>query len=85
MSRRSLVDRLVGTGEGVSVRCPTDDWEFHPRLTDGACPLCGWRPSTVADERPLIARIDWFFVALVILVAASAVMAVFVGRAWIRT
>ena len=85
MSRRPLLDQLVGTGEGVSVRCPTDDWEFHPRFTDGACPLCGWRPHSVVDERPLIARIDWFLVALVVLVAVSLVMAVLVGRAWTRT
>ncbi len=82
---RGLLDRLIGTGEGPSVRCPADDWEFRPRFTDGACPLCGWRPPGVVDETPLIARIDWFLVALVVLVAVSAVMAVLVGRAWTRT
>ena len=47
----SLKDRVLGTGDGVRVRCEFDDWEFSPRFTDGVCPLCGspaergWRLS----------------------------------------
>ncbi len=44
-------------GDSITCRCEVDDWEFHPRYTDGACPLCGWRPADVTTEPPLAQRI----------------------------
>ncbi len=79
---RGSLDRLLGTAEGPSARCPVDDWEFHPRFTGGVCPLCGWKPEGVVVEPAILERADWFLVAFVVLVLASVVMAVLVARAW---
>ena len=75
-------DRIFGTGDGVRVHCEFDDWTFSPRYTDGACPLCGWRPDGVAEETPLVQRMDWFMVMLVVVVIASIIMGVLVLHAW---
>ena len=46
----ALTDRVFGTGEGVRAHCEFDDWDFAPRYTDGACPLCGWEPDGIVVE-----------------------------------
>jgi hypothetical protein len=78
----SLKDRVLGTGDGVRVRCEFDDWEFSPRFTDGVCPLCGWRPEGIVEEPPLVERMDWFMVMLVAVLIASIVMGILVLRAY---
>ena len=78
----SLKDRVFGTGEGVRVHCEFDDWDFAPRFTDGACPLCGWRPEGIVGEPSLVERMDWFMVMLVVVVIASIVMGVLVIHAY---
>ncbi|MFA5787921.1 MAG: hypothetical protein WDA71_13245 [Actinomycetota bacterium] len=58
--------------------CPVDKWGFHPRYTEGVCPLCGWRPDDAAEAGILPARlarwaakVDWSMVTFAILVAAA--------------
>ena len=60
----SVKERVLGTGDGVRVRCEFDDWEFSPRFTDGVCPLCGWRPEGIVEGPSLVERMDWFLVML---------------------
>jgi hypothetical protein len=79
-----LTDRVLGTGDGVRVRCEFDDWEFSPRFTDGVCPLCGWRPEGIVEETPLVQRLDWFMVMLVAVVIASIVMGILVIHAYLE-
>ena len=78
----SLKDRVFGTGEGVRVHCEFDDWDFAPRFTDGACPLCGWLPEGIVEEPSLVERMDWFMMMLVVVVIASIVMGVLVIHAY---
>ena len=78
----SLKDRVFGTGEGVRVHCEFDDWDFAPRFTDGACPLCGWRPEGIVEEPSLVERMDWFMVMLVVVVIASIAMGILVIHAY---
>ena len=74
--------RVIGTGEGVRAHCEFDDWDFAPRFTDGACPLCGWRPEGIVVEPSLAERMDWFMVMLVVVVIASLVMGILVLHAY---
>ena len=60
------------------VRCPVDELDFRPYFTDGACPLCGWRPDDVQVGSPWTHRLDWAVAAFAILVAMSVVMAIVV-------
>jgi hypothetical protein len=80
----TIKDRIIGTGEALQVHCDFDDWDFAPRFTDGVCPLCGWRPDGVVEETPLVQRIDWFVVMLVVVVLASILMGVLVIRAYLQ-
>ena len=64
------------------VHCEFDDWDFAPRYTDGACPLCGWRPEGETAGPPLSQRIDWFTIMLAVVVVASVLMGVLVLRAY---
>src|SRR5205823_2868118 len=55
--RRDMTD-IIGRFTGRSreeqiAHCPTDDWDFAPRYTDGACPICGWRPEGIDTTPPL--------------------------------
>jgi hypothetical protein len=78
----ALTHRVFGTGEGVVAHCEFDDWDFAPRFTDGACPLCGWRPEGIVEEPSLVERMDWFMVMLVVVVIASLVMGILVLHAY---
>ena len=78
----ALTDRVFGTGEGVRAHCEFDDWDFAPRYTDGACPLCGWEPDGIVAEPALIERMDWFTVMLVAVVIVSIVMGILVVHAY---
>ena len=65
--------------------CPIDNWEFAPQYTDGACPLCGWRPPGRPVTAPLAARLDWFWPSVVFLAVVSVVMAILVIAAYVKT
>jgi hypothetical protein len=80
----SLKDRVLGTGDGIRVRCEFDDWEFSPRFTEGVCRLCGWRPEGIVEGTPLVQRMDWFMVMLVAVVIASIVMGILVIHAYVE-
>lgn len=71
-------------GASATAHCEFDDWEFTPRYTDGACPLCGWHPSDITSEVPLTQRVDWFFVMLAAVVVVSIVMGILVVHAYNR-
>jgi hypothetical protein len=58
--------------------CPTDHLMFTPRYTDGACPLCGWRPEGMDIQPPLSVRMDWFWPSMGFLLACSVAMAILV-------
>lgn len=70
------------SADSTTFRCDFDDWEFSPRYTDGACPLCGWRPVDVTFELPLTRRIDWFLVMVAAVVGVSIVMGIVVIHAF---
>ena len=80
----TLKDRVLGTGDSVRVRCEFDDWEFSPRYTEGVCPLCGWRPDSVVETLPLVQRLDWFLLMLVVVVVASILMGILVIHAYVQ-
>jgi hypothetical protein len=78
----AIRDRVFGTGDGVQAHCEFDDWDFSPRFTDGVCPLCGWQPEGIVEETPLVQRLDWFMVMLVVVVVASLAMGILVIHAY---
>lgn len=65
-------------GPADTVRCPIDDIEFRPYYTDGACPICGWRPPGAVVARPWWLRLDPGWTAFLSLVAAGVLMAILV-------
>ena len=79
-----LIRRFRREDDDVIAHCPYDDWDFPPRYTDGACPICGWRPEGIDVEPPLTARIDWFWPSIGLLGAVSIVMCVLVIVAYVR-
>jgi len=64
--------------------CELDGWWFDARYTDGACPICGWRPEGVTYAAPLwlraYRRMDWELLALVLTVALLIVIGILVER-----
>ena len=68
----------------AKLHCELDDWWFDARYTDGACPICGWRPEGVAFAAPLwlrtARRTDWELVSLLVTVALLIVLGIFVER-----
>jgi len=63
------------------VVCPIDDLEFRPYYTDGACPICGWRPDE-AVGRPWWLDADPVLVAFVVAAVVAALMVVIVIAAY---
>jgi len=65
--------------------CEVDDWDFDPRLTDGVCPICGWRPELAAVAQPhwiaSVERVPWDLVLLFVVFVGLTVMGVIVGLA----
>jgi hypothetical protein len=43
--------RVHGEPAEADVRCPTDDWVFPPRYTEGRCPICGWAATEWSQPR----------------------------------
>ena len=72
------------TGPG-KVHCDLDNWDFDPRYTDGACPICGWVPPGPTKAKPIweerFERVPWDYVLLVVLAVVLLVLAFMVGRA----
>ena len=76
----------LGRTPAVRLHCATDDWDFDPRYTGGACPICGWRPEpVVARELPewqrRLAAIPWDLVALGMLLVILVGVGVYVANA----
>lgn len=69
---------------GARSHCPLDDWDFDARYTDGVCPLCGWRPPGSHVAPPRLARLDWFWPLVAVLVAVSVSMGILVLVAYSR-
>ncbi|HEV3232709.1 MAG TPA: hypothetical protein VG245_10700 [Candidatus Dormibacteraeota bacterium] len=70
----------------TKAHCQLDNWDFDPRYTDGACPICGWRPAGArTTARPSwlawADRVEWDLVGLVALFVVLLVMGVLVGQA----
>jgi hypothetical protein len=74
----------IAAGRGkTTLHCPTDDWDFDPRYTDGACPICGWGPGKKPDPA-WVARLEalpWDYIALAVFAIVLVVVAVIVGIA----
>ena len=72
--------RLFGrSGKGAGrLHCELDDWWFDARYTDGACPICGWRPEGSAFPAPLWLRLhrrlDWELLGLVAMLAVLGIV-----------
>jgi hypothetical protein len=68
----------------AKLHCELDDWWFDARYTDGACPICGWRPEGVTYSAPLWLRAarsaDWELIGLVFMVLLLVVLGFFVER-----
>jgi hypothetical protein len=64
-------------GPADAVACPQDGLAFRPYFTDGACPLCGWRPEAPV-ARPWTHRVDWVWITFGAWVAVAVVMAIVV-------
>ena len=62
-------------GPDDEVECPIDELRFRPYYSEGACPICGWRPQGQAVGTPWTHRADWALIAFLALVVASVVMA----------
>ena len=65
--------------------CPVDDWAFTPLYTDGTCPLCGWNPPGYTHRAPALSRLDWYWAAMLGIVAVSAIMLIAVLSAYLGT
>jgi hypothetical protein len=64
----------------VWAHCPADAFEFRPRYTDGACPICGW-PAPDVPPAPWSLRMDWFWPLVATLAVVSIVMGMLVTKA----
>ncbi len=67
------------------LHCEVDGWWFDARYTDGACPICGWRPEGVTYAAPLWLRVarrtDWELAGMIVMVVLLVALGVFVERA----
>lgn len=76
---------LGGSSSVAKLHCDLDDWWFDARYTDGACPICGWRPEGLTYAAPLWMRLyrraDWELAGLVVMVVLLVVLGILVERA----
>jgi hypothetical protein len=72
-------------GPPEKVHCELDDWWFDARYTDGACPICGWRPDGLTYAAPVwlraFRRMDWELAGLLITVLLLVLLGILVERA----
>jgi hypothetical protein len=64
--------------------CELDGWSFDTRYTEGACPICGWKPEGAPSAPRWLAlsrRVDWPVVGLFVLFALLVFLAVLVAHA----
>jgi hypothetical protein len=64
--------------------CELDGWNFNPRYTEGACPICGWKPDGAPPTPRWLAvsrKVDWDVVALFALFVFLTFWAVIVAQA----
>lgn len=81
-----MATAILRQPQAAKAHCPQDDWDFDPRYTDGACPICGWRPEGLAATevpkwKQQLARVPWDLVGLAVLFVALVALGVFVGLA----
>ncbi len=65
-------------------RCPTDDWTFDPRYTNGLCPICGWAAEgapTVPRWLAIANRMDWEMLGLFALADVLVLLGLIVAHA----
>ena len=82
----AVADRLrAPSAPAVRAHCDLDNWDFDPTLTDGVCPICGWRPPVKMPAPSALAaaasRVPWDLVFLGVLAVVLLVLAVIVGLA----
>lgn len=65
--------------------CPVDSWAFTPLYSNGACPLCGWKPEAYVYKPPFLTPYERYWGALGGIVALSVVMAIVVVIAYTQT
>lgn len=82
LQRPSFMGPRSGTAR---LQCPVDNWWFDARYTDGACPICGWKPDGVTYAAPMwlqvVQRADWELLGLVFMVIVLVVLGILVERA----
>jgi hypothetical protein len=67
----------------TTLHCPNDNWDFDPRYTDGACPICGWGPGKKPTP-PWLVRAEtlpWDYFALAVFAVVLIVVGILVGVA----
>jgi hypothetical protein len=82
-SESAVLSKAVSTSK--KVHCDLDDWDFDPRYTRGACPICGWRPEAEAKAEATwmtqVRELPWDLIFLVGLFVILLVAGVLVARA----
>ena len=83
----AVLRSLLGRRADAKARaiCPVDSWAFTPLYSNGACPLCGWKPDAYVYKPPLLTPYERYWGALGGIVAVSVVMAIFVIYAYTHT
>ena len=75
---------MITSRRSTRVHCPTDDWTFDARYTQGRCPICGWAPEgAVAAPRWLsvVNRLDWDMLGLLLLADVLVLLGLIVAHA----
>ena len=75
---------MIKPRRSTRVHCPTDDWTFDPRYTQGRCPICGWAPEGVASAPRWLAvvnRLDWDMLGLLLLADVLVLLGLIVAHA----
>ncbi|MFN2464284.1 MAG: hypothetical protein ABR573_10335 [Candidatus Dormibacteria bacterium] len=68
------------------LHCEVDSWDFDPRYTAGACPICGWAPEAIQMPavpawQTQLAWVPWDYVGLAALFVALVALGIFVAIA----
>lgn len=55
----SAASNLKASPKVSKIHCDLDDWDFDPRYTGGACPICGWTPpGAIRGKTALMSRLE---------------------------
>lgn len=75
---------MIKPRRSTRAHCPTDDWTFDARYTQGRCPICGWAPEG-APSAPrwlsLVNRLDWDTLGLLLLADVLVLLGLIVAHA----